>query len=199
MSFTLNFEGAKRVGIKTKYGSRAILLDDESKLSEIENAVKERCDSALKIKCFSVEENMGYDAYDMIVDLLKGIIYTFSVIFSLVVVMMVCNKAFIQERRDIGIYKAMGFTSVKLRISFGIRFAIVACLGAIAGIVLSILFSGKLLGLMLSVIGLSMVVTAYTFDAILIPILVVTVSFFVFAYMTSGKIKKVSVRELTVE
>ncbi len=199
MSFMLNFDGAKRVGMKTHMGHREIILEDNSKLTDIENALKERCDNNVKVKCYRLEDLTEFASYKVIVDLLKGIIYTFSVIFSFVVVMMVCNKAFIQERRDIGIYKAMGFTSSALRISFGIRFSMVAMFGALVGSILSVLFSGKLLGMMLSVIGLSVVVTEYTVDTIIVPMILVSVSFFVFAYLASGKIKSVSVRELTVE
>ena len=47
----------------------------------------------------------------------------------MVVIHMVCSKAFLRGRRDVGIYKALGFTSGKLQLQFVVRFFIVAALG----------------------------------------------------------------------
>ncbi len=45
--------------------------------------------------------------YNSIVSVITVIIYSFSIVFVLIVVIMVCNKTFIRERRDIGIFKAL--------------------------------------------------------------------------------------------
>ena len=52
---------------------------------------------------YDVEENSVWSEYHAITDVLKIIIYTFSIIFAFVVVSMVCTKTFVQERRDIGV------------------------------------------------------------------------------------------------
>ena len=67
------------------------------------------------------------------------------------------------------------------------------------GILCSILFSEKLLGLLLSAIGLTNVVFDFSVAAVAVPIAVVTGSFFVFAYFAAKKVKKVEVRELVTE
>lgn len=130
---------------------------------------------------------------------MQMIIYVFSVLFSLVVVHMVCSKSFIQERTDIGIYKAIGFTSKNLRIQFAVRFLIVSIIGSAVGAGLSVLLSGKLLSSLLYSIGVTHFIvdfSAFTFAA---PITLICVCFFVFAYLVSRKIKSVAVRELVVE
>lgn len=76
------------------------------------------------------------DLYEVARNAMTVIIYAISVVFSLVVVMMFCKKAFLQERRDIGIYKSLGFTSGKLRLQFAVRFLIVALIGSVLGSVL---------------------------------------------------------------
>ena len=48
-------------------------------------------------------------------------------------------------------------------------------------------------------IGFSKVNVEFTFFTILIPILIMGVCFFLFAYMSARRIKRVSVRELIVE
>lgn len=77
------------------------------------------------------------------------IIYVFSILFSLIVVHMVCSKAFIQERTDIGIFKATGFKTSGLRRQFAFRFLIISIIGSAIGGILSCLFSGKMLEVLL--------------------------------------------------
>lgn len=45
-----------------------------------------------------------------------------DILFALIVVIMFCHRMFLQEKTDIGILKAMGLTSIQLRLSFGLRF-----------------------------------------------------------------------------
>ena len=137
--------------------------------------------------------------YNMIISVLKIVIYAFSIIFAFVVVRMVCSKTFIQERTDIGIYKAMGFTSGRLRLGFAIRFLIIAIIGSVFGSVLSVLLSEKILSQLFRLMGMSKVVLEFTAAAMLVPIGAISLSFFVFAYLVSRRVKKVAVRELVVE
>ena len=65
------------------------------------------------LKVVANEEDSILDMYTGARTAMIVIIYVISILFSLVVVMMFCKKAFLQERRDIGIYKSLGFTSGK--------------------------------------------------------------------------------------
>ena len=53
--------------------------------------------------------------------------------FALIVVIMFCHRMFLQGKTDIGILKAMGLTSIQLRLSFGLRFLMLAVSGAVPG------------------------------------------------------------------
>lgn len=130
---------------------------------------------------------------------MKAVIYFFSVIFALVTVHMVCSKAFIREKADIGIYKAMGFTSRSLRLQFAMRFLIVSVVGSVVGSVLSVLFSGRLLVLLLRSIGITHLDIDFTVLSFILPSALICICFFVFAFLVSRKIKSVAVRELVVE
>ena len=85
------------------------------------------------------------------------------------------------------------------RSGFGFRFLITAVLGTVLGTVLSLLFSSKVLGLGLSLVGLSHLPTEIDFVSVIIPSVMLIVCFFVFAYWASGRIKKVKIRELVTE
>ncbi len=198
-TFAMNFDCAKRLGSNLQSVYRYYILEDKSKLYSIVDELVERYGDSLEITVYEEDENPVTGEYDGIVAALTLLIYAFSILFAFVVVRMICTKSFIQERTDIGIYKAMGFTSNRLRISFAIRFLIVALFGAGIGVVLSVLFSARMMSLLLSLIGLTQVVLEYTMLSLLVPTVAICMSFFVFAYLAAGKIKRVEVRELVVE
>lgn len=198
MNFAMSLEAAKKLGVDSVY-YMGFLLEDPSKNKEIAAALNERFGDVIDAEPYSIEEDgIGGDV-DIAVAALKAVIYIFSVLFALVVVSMVCAKTFIQERTDIGIYKAMGFTSNRLRLQFAVRFLVIALIGAALGTAFSAAFSAKLIGGILSMIGLSRVVTPVTFGSVFIPITLVSICFFVFAFMVSHKIRRVEVRELVTE
>lgn len=196
--FLMNFLGAKRSDIDTAHAYRYYLVEDKSVLPKIADEITQKYGRTLTVEA-TPEGDSFMTYYKSIITLLKTIIYSFSLIFALVVVRMVCTQTFLQERTDIGIYKAVGFTSHRLRLQFAVRFFIVAILGSLLGIGLSIVFSSPLLGMLFSVIGLPKVVVEYTVTSLLVPALAISVSFFLFAYLASGKIRRVLIRELVTE
>ena len=94
---------------------------------------------------------------------IKAVIYVISAVFALVVVSMMCSKTFVREKIDIGIYKALGFTSGKLRMQFAMRFLMVAFFGIIIGTALSLTLSDKMLSWMLRSMGIARFVIDYRF------------------------------------
>lgn len=193
--FGMSYEGAEKLGFDEPLW-RLYRLTEPDKAQELADVLNEEYGDILEAE--ASEDDID-STYELAINAMKAVIYVFSVIFALVVVHMVCSKAFIQERTDIGIYKAMGFTSRNLRMQFAMRFLIVSALGSVFGTVLSVLFSGKLLSVLLRSMGITHFAvdfTAFTFAA---PIALICVCFFVFAYLVSRKIKKVSVRELVAE
>lgn len=197
--FGMSFAGAKELHPTSGWGQRYYLLESREKTAEIEQALAEYFGDSLNVRGYAEDENPVETQYGVIVTALKAIIYVFSLLFAFVVVRMVCTRSFLQERRDIGIFKAIGFTSGKLRTLFALRFAFVALLGSGIGLFCSVLLSEKLLGLLLSGIGLTNVVFDFSVAAVTVPVAAVTGSFFVFAYLAAKKVKKVEVRELVTE
>lgn len=132
-------------------------------------------------------------------DAMTLVIYVISIVFSLVVVMMVCKKSFLQERQDIGIYKSLGFTSNSLRLQFAIRFLIVSLIGSVFGSILSVFFTEKVLSVAIRLIGYGNFKGVFTPMSFIGPVSIIAVSFFVFAYIASSKIKMVEIKELVAE
>ncbi|HBH95039.1 MAG TPA: hypothetical protein DDX91_04755 [Ruminococcaceae bacterium] len=130
---------------------------------------------------------------------MQAVIYFFSAVFAFVAVRMVTSRTFLQEKREIGIYKAIGFSSKNLRLSFGIRFMIAAALGIALGVILSMLISSKVVGLGLKLIGLSKIPSEFGIASVIVPVIILLFCFLGFAFLCSSKVKKVHPRELVIE
>lgn len=176
------------------FGEYTLNEDDLGKRDDIVNALNEKFGDI--INADKGDESLIDDTIEIALIAIQAIIYVFSVLFSLIVVHMVCSKAFVQERIDIGIYKAVGFDTAGLRRQFAFRFLIAAIIGSVAGIGAGAMLSGKLLSVLLRGIGLTSFSIDITFITIAMPVGVVCISFLVFAYLSSRKIRKVNVREL---
>lgn len=194
MAFAMSFEGAKRIEAQN-INFVGMTLKNPDRKYEIVVRLNEEFSNVVNARTVEFEDVMNEQGFDMAVTAIEIIIYSLSVVFMLVVVCMVCGKSFANERNDIGIQKALGITSSKLRLWFAIRFFVVAITGSFIGVILSYCFSDTLLNSIMSLMGLSKVVTAFTF----LTVLVAGVTFFIFSYMASGKVRKVEVRELIIE
>ena len=200
MAFTMNKKGKERLrGEEVTLYYRYYVLEDKTQLDAIEKMLQEEYGDDLEVEVYTEENNPITSMYSGIVTLLQIIIDVFSLIFVAVAVRMVCTKVFLQERTDIGIYKAIGFTSGKLRMQFAMRFFLVALVGAMFGILLSVLASRKAIGLVMRFAGVSKLALTFTVESLLVPVLIISVSCMVFAFIAARKIKKVEVRELVVE
>ncbi len=148
--------------------------------------------------CFN--ESPGIDSkFEITLNIMTLVVYAFSIVFAMIVVQMVCSKSFIRERRDICIYKALGFTSAELRLQFAIRFLIAAFIGTVIGSASAIIFSEKMLSFILRVVGISNLKIKFSLSVFVMPAVFICTSFFLFAFVSSRRIKRAGTRELVIE
>lgn len=197
-AFIMSYAASEKIGYDAKlWGCYSLENgDDESLNKKIVDTLNEKFGDIIEAE---VSGELLDDTYDIAIFAMQMIIYVFSVLFAFVVTHMVCSKAFIQERTDIGIYKAVGFTSKNLRIQFAVRFLIVSLIGSVFGAAASYFLSEKMLSVLLKGIGIVSFNTDFVFSSFAIPITIICSSFLIFSYLVSGKIKKVRVRELMAE
>ncbi len=177
-------------------------LSDLSLLSEAENALNDKFGDVIKKTEINAEENSDegmMELVDTILAILSIAVYTISVIFSAVVIGMICGKSFIKERTDIGIFKALGFTANTLRRQFAFRFMIIAVIGSVLGGIASFFLTSPLLVTLLRMMGLTQLDADISFITFIFPAAAISLSFFIFSYIAAGKIKKIEVRELISE
>ncbi|MGN0637121.1 MAG: FtsX-like permease family protein [Huintestinicola sp.] len=198
--FTMSFEAASQLYDITPDIMHITLSDD----SLADSTVKMLNETYGDILEAELTEQDGYSdsmtgLIDTLMNVITGVIYSVSAVFALVAVHMVCSKAFLRERRDSGIYKALGFTSGRLQLCFALRFLIISVIGGAIGTALSLMFSDRLLSLLLKNIGISCFDSKITAFTAAVPVLLICLCFFTFAYFSSGKIKRVEIRELVSE
>lgn len=196
MATSINSNAGEKLGISKKIKEGAVELKDASRMNEVKEALEKQYSN---IKVTIAEDGDDMDIYESAVSAMKLIIYSFSLFFALIVVIMVSSKAFTQEKTDIGIFKSQGFTTGKLRLQFAVRFLIISVLGALLGTAMGTLFIDKLLSVMLRNIGITNFCAGFTPMAIIVPAAAICLCFFLFALLVSRKIRKVGIRQLITE
>ena len=121
--------------------------------------------------------------------LLIVFMYVMVIIFILIVTVMTGSKILSAEQKDLGIYKAVGFCSRELRLTFALRFGMVAMIGSVIGTVLASLFTDPLVSAVMKLAGISNFASAPSVGSVLLPAGVVILLFTGFAYFAAGKIK----------
>lgn len=127
------------------------------------------------------------------------VMYGVTALFILIVTVMTGHKIFLFEKRNLSIYKALGFTTTQLRSTFAIRYGIVAVMGSIAGIIISALLTDTMAGTLMKLYGISNFASSPSLMMVLLPGIVVSMLFACFAYLTSRSITKLEMNELVSE
>lgn len=148
-----------------------------------------------------VHENTWPGLYGIISAMQALLVFLYGMVaaFILIVTIMTGSKILSAEQRDIGIYKAVGFTSGQLRGAFALRFMMVAVLGSIIGTILAAVLTDSLVFMVMRMAGISNFSSGMTAGNTLVPSAVVILLFTGFAYAASWKVKKVDLTVLITE
>ena len=196
----ITFEGGKRIGMDTP-DLGYIRLSDTTYRAEMIQALNDEMGDCLKAKEFEPGAYLSdiIATVDLIMLLINCVIYGVSLVFAAVVVTMICRRTFLRERTDLGIFRAIGFSVPSLRMQFALRFLLIAAAGSVIGCICAVCFSGKLLSVLMRIIGITRFANDYAPVVYLMPATAVSAAFFLFAYLASRRVRTVSVRELVTE
>ncbi len=200
-TFTITAEGLYE--LTGKNSNCHIDLSDRAYLDEVSKALDDNFSNIIAAKVIH-DESDSYDEgmiklIDSICQILVIVVFAISIVFSAVVISMVCSRSFIKERNDIGILKSLGFTADSLRIQFSFRFMLIAAIGSIIGGIVSYFFTSPLLESLMKIVGLTQIETVITPLTFVISTAAICVSFFLFAFISARKINTVEIRELISE
>lgn len=112
---------------------------------------------------------------------------------------MTGSKIVLAEQKDLGIYKAIGFSSASLRLALALRFAMVAALGGLIGTFLAVVITDPIVSSVMKLAGISNFVSHPNFIGLVLPMVVVMLLFAAFGWLSAGKIKKVPLAVLVTD
>ena len=126
-------------------------------------------------------------------------LYGVSAVFICIVTGMAGARILDTEQKDIGIYKSIGCSVEMLRLSFALRFGVVAAVGAAIGTVAAVCFTDVIVSSVMRLAGISNFASGNTPGSILFPGLAVTFLFLWFAWLLAGRIRREDMNVLTAE
>lgn len=138
----------------------------------------------------------GTDSIVAVMGAIEILMYAVTIIFIFVVIIMTGSRILYREQSDLGIYKALGFSTRKLRTTFALRFTTVSFSGAVFGGIISAAFTDRIVGYFLKMGGISSFSSKLNWLQMVLPGMGVMLLFTLFAYASAGKIKKVDVKNL---
>lgn len=148
-----------------------------------------------------VHENSWPGLYGIISAMRALVLFMYGMVFvfTLIVTVMTGSKILAAETKDLGIYKAIGFTSTKLRFTFALRFCLTATIGSVMGILLAAVCTDPLVSAVMKLAGISNFASHPGAGEILFPAGVVVLLFMGFSYLAADRIKRVAVTVLIGE
>ena len=141
----------------------------------------------------------GLDGIVLMMHVLIVVIYLIATVFILVSVALISGKLLQTETGDMVVYKSMGLSTGRLRLSFALRFLTVVTVGTVTGILLSAVFADGMIGRILRSFGIGDFHSGFSRMGTLLPLAAIPFLFFLFAWLFSARLKKVSIVALISE
>ena len=141
----------------------------------------------------------GLDGIVFVMHALIAVIYLIAALFILVAVALTASKLLQAETGKMAVYKSLGLSSGRLRLSFALRFLVVVGAGTVVGIGLSALFADAAIGAAFKSFGIGEFHAGFSVLGTALPLIVIPLLFFGFAFAFSAKLKHISISRLISE
>jgi ABC-type antimicrobial peptide transport system permease subunit len=122
-----------------------------------------------------------------------------AVALILLTTVLVARLAVIREQIDMSVLHAAGYSKKQLRGQFVLRFALVSLTGCLLGLILELAFSDKMMSAILGLAGISRFVGDKGVIVLFVPIILIAGATALFSWISTGKINRISVRNLNHE
>ncbi len=175
------------------------LMDDISlsrTVDDIRNYYGER---VIKVTDYSKIIKDSFGSIQSSIVLISIILLIASMIIIIIVTLLMSRIASFKERKEMGIYKSLGFTGKQIRMQFAARFLTIVGFGVIIGSVIAVLFTGGAFSAVLSSIGIASFKVDSGYLQVLAEMVCIMMFAFLSAYQSSGIAKKVTAYNLINE
>ena len=141
----------------------------------------------------------GLDGIVLLMHILIMVIYLVATVFIMVSVALISGKLLQAETGNMAVYKSMGLSTTRLRLSFSLRFLVVVTAGTVVGILLAAIFADGLIGRMFRSFGIGDFHSGFSVMGTLLPFIAIPFLFFLFAWAFSARLRQVSIVALITE
>ncbi|NMO96448.1 ABC transporter permease [Paenibacillus lemnae] len=177
-----------------------LYLDDPSRVDDVIDELKQDyAENIAQIQNYYELAEMQLSTYSSSISLLMTVVLIVTSLVVALIVYLVIHSLILKRKRDLGIYKAIGYTTFQLMVQTALSLLPAIVAGAVIGGLLAAWVSNPLLSLLLYNVGVS----SAAFDVPVIVVMVLCAAVVGLAYVislaTSRRIRKVSAYELIVE
>lgn len=141
----------------------------------------------------------GLSGIVLLMHVLIVVIYLIAAVFILVSAALISEKLLQAETGNMAVYKSMGLSAERLRLSFSLRFLAVVTVGAAVGILLSVVSADGMVGRLFRSFGIGDFHAGFGLMGTLLPLAAVPTLFFLFAWAFSARLRRVSIVTLIAE
>ena len=192
---------AKKLGIPVKYyyiRARVENADNET----VDEALRKAADICGNIK--DIENNYRYQHSNentpvYAVGLAVVILAVLNIATVMLVIRLLLKTVFVKREKEFGIKKAVGFTSTQLRYQLSLSLLPTTLIASAAGAVMGYFGINPLFALVLGGYGIKNSDLMIKAPLIILPIAAVTILVFLFSFIMSGRMKKLSAYKLIQE
>ena len=195
-------EAAEELGVNTGYEYIRVSVkdSDEKKVDDILRKGEELGDSNItetenNYRYQHSKENAPVFAIGFIVFLLVAA----NVVIIVLVIRLLLKSIFVKREKEFGIKKALGFTSTQLRVQLALSLIPATAIASAVGAVCGYFLINPLFGLVLSGFGIKSSHLIIKPELVVAPAMAVIIMVFVFSFVMSGRMKKVSAYKLIQE
>ena len=200
-NITMLESGMKRLNPEFKLTAKEFRLTDPEKTEEIIENLESIYGKDNYDLSFSNDYKASREDFGIIndVNLVTKVIFVLSVIIVGIIVVLVCSKNIMKMRSDIGVLKSQGCTNGDIKSQLAIEFFIISLIGSILGVVFNVIFNDKLMYVFFKYVGITEYVTEYNLKILLVPVAAITLFTIAASWVISGKVRKITPKNLIVE
>lgn len=138
----------------------------------------------------------GLSGIVFVMHMLLAGLYLVTAGIVLVTVALIAGKLLQSEKTGMAIYKSLGLSAGKLRISFALRFFLVVLCGTVVGFAAAGIFADALIGAVFRSFGIGEFSAGFSLSGNVAPLIGVPLLFVLAAWICSAKLSRVSIVEL---
>lgn len=196
----INKSAADKMNPATDLNDIYIKLKNDSNIDKIIEDIRTNFNSKIiKATDYSKLIKDGLGTLQSSIATVALILLAASIVIVAIVTLLLSKVAAFKEKKEMGIFKSMGFTSGQIRMQFAVRFLLVTTFGVIIGSLIAILFTGSAFSAILSSIGIASFKVDSGYPQVLAEMVCILLFAFLAAYQSSGIAKKVTAYNLINE